>query len=138
MTSVVFTPGLDGHTIRFPYDPTVVAAIKATVPSYARSWNPHTRAWLIGPFWASVLADTLRCHGHTVTGLRSPPRYVHTDDSDWARMLFRRVGPNRAGPIFRSLSRILHPDVAGGDAQLQRELNLAHAELSQRKDDPAA
>ena len=69
--------------------------------------------------------------GFLITGIES----AGGDLSDWARILFRRVGPARAGPVFRSLSRGLHPDVATGDAQLQRELNAAHAELvTERKE----
>ena len=141
MTTVRFTPGLDEHVVRFAYDPAVVEAIKEIVPSYARSWRPATRTWLIDPNWAPVLADTLRTYGHTVTGLddhhRGDRQCDHRGDADWARILFRRVGPNRAGAVFRSLSRILHPDTTTGSTDLQRELNLAHAEISQRKD-PAA
>jgi hypothetical protein len=135
MTTVRFTPGLDGHVVAFAYHPAAVGLIKQTVPGYARSWGPHRRVWIVDPAWAHILADTLRCYGHTVVGLDAP-RQTHAGDADWARALFRRVGPSRAGPVFRSLSRILHPD-AGGDTQLQRELNAAHAEISQRKD-PAA
>ena len=143
MTTIRFTPGPDGHTVQFAYNRAVVELIKQTVPGYARSWSPERRVWLIDPFWAPVLADTLRMYGHTVVGLDDHhrddrDRHCHSGgDADWARMLFRRVGPARAGPVFRSLSRILHPDVATGDTQLQRELNLAHAEIAQRKD-PAA
>ncbi len=141
MTTIRFTPGPDGHVIQFAYTPTVVATIKETVPGYARSWNPQRRVWIIDPIWAPILADTLRMHGHTIVGLddhHRDDRQCHSGgDADWARMLFRRVGPSRVGPVFRSLSRILHPDVATGDTELQRELNLAHAEIAQRKD-PAA
>jgi hypothetical protein len=139
MTAVMFTAGPDGHVVRFAYDPTVVAAIKATVPSYARAWRPATRTWLIDPSWAPVLADTLRCYGHTVTGLddrrRGDRQCDCGGDTDWARTLFPRVGPTRYGPVFRALSRVLHPDTASGDVRLQRELNTAHAELlTQRKE----
>jgi hypothetical protein len=133
MTTVMFTPSPDGHIVRFAYDPTIVATIKQTVPSYARAWRPATRTWLIDSGWASVLADTLRVLGHTVTGLDDPRRDDRRcdcgGDAGWARALFRRVGPTRAGLVFRALSRILHPDTDTGDTQLQRELNAAHAEL---------
>jgi hypothetical protein len=129
VTAVLFTPASDGHTVRFAYDPAVVAAIKQTVPGYARSWHPHSHTWLVDPFWAPVLADTLQALGHTVTGLQPAQRQAH-GDADWARALFKRVGPQRYGPVYRALSRILHPDTATGDTRLQRELNTAHAELS--------
>ena len=130
MTAVRFTPGLDGTIVAFNYDPAVVATIKQTVPAHARSWHPREKLWTIEAGWAPVLAATLRDYGHTVTGLDEPP--PRHRDHDWAKMLFRRVGPARAGPVFRSLSKILHPDAASGDAQLQRELNAAHQEISSR------
>ena len=121
----------DQYVIRFSFDPTIVALIK-TIPVYARSWNPDTKVWRISDVYAEQLAADMSRLGYLVTGLEPADR----DDSDWARILFRRVGPNRAGPIFRSLSRVLHPDTATGDAQLQLELNAAHAELltHQRKE----
>ena len=69
--------------------------------------------------------------GHTVIGLE-PPQPQPADDTRWAHLLFKRVGPNRAGPVFRALSKCFHPDV-GGDMALRRELNAAHAELSTRQ-----
>ncbi len=142
MTVVMFTPGSGGHVVRFAYDPAVVATIKATVPSYARSWQPATRTWLIDPGWAPVLADTLRCYGHTITGLddrrRDDRRCDCGGDTGWARTLFRAVGPTRHGPVYRALSRVLHPDTDSGDVQLQRELDAAHAELLPQRKDPAA
>jgi hypothetical protein len=141
MTAVMFTAVRDGHVVQFAYDPAVVATIKQTVPSYARAWRPATKTWLIDPFWAPVLADTLRCYGHTITGLddrrRDDRQCDCGGDADWARTLFRRVGPIRRGPVFRALSRILHPDTATGDTQLQRELNTAHAELSTHRKESA-
>src|ERR1700752_288040 len=86
MIAVMFTPGPDGHTVRFAYDPEVVAAIKQTVPGYARSWRPHTKLWTVDPVWVPVLADTLRALGQIVTGLQPPPRQAH-GDADWARAL---------------------------------------------------
>ena len=67
MTTVRFTPGLDEHVVRFAYDPAVVEAIKEIVPSYARSWRPATRTWLIDPNWPRS-SRTLSAH----TGTPSP------------------------------------------------------------------
>ena len=68
--------------------------------------------------------------GYLVSGLESA-NHAGGDTAGWARTLFRRVGPARAEPVFRSLTRILHPDnPTTVDTQLQRELNAARAELS--------
>jgi hypothetical protein len=124
MTAVRFERRGDLYAIRFGYDPTLVAIIK-TIPSFARSWNPTTKEWTVIDAYAPQLAADIAALGYLVTGLQ---RETH-DTADWARILFRRVGHQRAGPVFRSLSRILHPDTPTGDAQLQRELNAAHDEL---------
>ena len=49
--------------------------------------------------------------------------------ADWARLLFDRVGPERADVVFRVLSRVLHPDNAIGDVALQQELSDARKRL---------
>lgn len=119
------------------YDPEVVDLIK-TVPSFARSWNPDTREWFISPTYAKGLAVDLVASGHRVVG-PSGRRVAGLEPdvgvgADWARLLLHRVGPTRAKAVFRSLSRVLHPDnAATGDTQLQRELNAAHAEMSRKK-----
>jgi hypothetical protein len=142
VTAVIFTPGPDGgwHTVRFAYDPGVVAVIKQTVPGYARSWKPQSHTWRVDPSWVPVLADMLRVLGHSVTGLdgrRHDDRARDRGDADWARALFRRVGPQRHATVYRALSRILHPDTDTGDTALQRELNAAHAELSTNRKESA-
>ncbi|HWT48540.1 MAG TPA: hypothetical protein VN255_08180, partial [Mycobacterium sp.] len=59
-----------------------------------------------------------------------PPRAeaFTSDTSLWAKILFRRVGRERREPVFRALTRVLHPDV-GGDHHLMQELNAAREEL---------
>jgi hypothetical protein len=134
VTAVIINRSDDGrHSVRFRYDASVVQLIKSTLPGYARAWSAHTRCWFIDPDWSHVLAAELRRHGHTVTGVDQPPPR-HAGDADWAKTLFRRVGPARHGPIFKALSRVLHPDVAiTGDTALMRELIDARNELLTEK-----
>jgi hypothetical protein len=114
----------DRYAIRFSFDPIIVALIK-TVPGYARSWHPATKTWFVDATYAKQLARDMAAIGFLITGIES----ADGDLSAWASILFRRVGPARAGPVFRSLSKVLHPDTTTGDARLQLELNAAHAEL---------
>jgi hypothetical protein len=69
-----------------------------------------------------------------VVGLGPPQPHADTrtpDTAQWAHALLRRVGPLRREPVFRALTRILHPDnPATGDAVLQRELNTARDQLA--------
>jgi hypothetical protein len=131
MTAVVFTRAGTTFTVRFRYDPAVVDLIK-TVPSYARSWDPVAREWTIGHHYVVPLEAALRALGHQVIGLNPPPRAGGS--GQWAHTLLHRVGPLRREPVFRALTRVLHPDnPATGDAVLQRELNTAREHLTERK-----
>lgn len=130
MTTVTFTQRGTDCMIRFPYHPDLVATVKATVPHYARTWNPGSKTWIVEAAYATALADEFRHLGHRVVGLEtSRRREVHDDPSRWAHMLFKRVGRSRSDQVYRALSRCLHPDV-GGDADLQRELNDARDHIS--------
>jgi hypothetical protein len=127
----------DQYVLRFAYDPNLVALVK-TVPAYARLWRPTGKVWYVDRFYAEQLARDMAALGYIVTGLEPPRCRCDDDPAAWARALLRRVGPARAGPVFRTLSRVLHPDnAATGDAQLQLELNAAHAEISIRRKDSA-
>jgi hypothetical protein len=132
MTAIRFQRRGDTHAVTFAYNPDVVELLKATVPSFLRSWNPDRREWLIlEPVYATQLADTLRRLGHTIIGIDDPPvqRQHATDPAGWARAVFQRIGPGRAPLAYKLLSRLCHPD-HGGDHQLQVELNQAFGELS--------
>ena len=129
MTAVMFDRRGETYAVRFSYDPTLVDLLKSTVPSYARRWSPPRREWFVEAIYARELADTLHGLGHTVVGIESVAPRDTFDVSCWAKLLFKRVGPNRSTAVYRVLSKCLHPDV-GGDTELQRELNDAHAEIS--------
>ncbi len=134
VSTVIFTRQGDGYGVRFRYDPALVELLKTAVPSYARSWDPSLKQWQIQAGHAERLASALRATGHQVIGLDPdpPPRTTTgTDTARWAKILFRRVGPSRREPVFRALTRVLHPDV-GGDTALMRELNDARDELKRR------
>jgi len=80
MSAVRFQRRGDVHAVTFAYDPMIVELVKATVPSFARSWNPQRHEWLIlEPVYATQFADTLRRLGYTVIGL-DPPKRNHGAD----------------------------------------------------------
>lgn len=133
MTAVRFESYGEQYLLRFAYDPTLVSIVK-TVPSYARSWQPTSKVWIVDRFYAEQLAADIARMGHTVIGLDAeqipPPKNTTNGDSgDWARAVFRRVGPGKTDVVYRALSRVLHPDV-GGDTELMQELNDARREIT--------
>jgi hypothetical protein len=128
MSTVIFQRRGTTYTVRFRYDPTLVELLKTAVPSHARNWDPATKEWTVDAGHAKRLASTLRATGHQVIGLDpDPPRTDSgTDPSQWARILFHRVGPTRREPVFRVLTKVLHPDnPVTGDTAIQKELNAA-------------
>ena len=121
-----------GYDVQFAFDRQVVELIKQTVPSSCRTWSQARRRWFVDAAWAPMLAAELRRRGHTVVGLEEHrrERVTHHDGRGWADSLFAAVGPGRATAVYRSLSRILHPDVATGDTTLQHQLNVAYSEIT--------
>jgi len=118
------------YAVTSRYNPDVVATIRSVVAGFARNYNPATRTWLIDAAWAGALASALRAQGFNVTGIAEPA--PPTPNRDWAAALLAAVGPDRVDAAVRALSRVLHPDVSGGDADLQRQLLAARDELRRR------
>ena len=128
-TAVRFEKRGDKYAVTFAYNPNIVALIK-TVPAGARSWKPDAKLWFIDAGYAPSLAASMRECGYIVTGMDKPKPDGPGPRADWAQLLFARVGQQRAEPVFRALTRVLHPDTPTGDTQLQRELNNARDRLS--------
>jgi len=52
------TPQRDGSlAFQSPYDPGLVAALKAAIPYADRRWEPSDKTWRVAPQWANTLAD---------------------------------------------------------------------------------
>ena len=123
MTAVMFEHRDQVYAVTLlPYDPLAVEAIKAVVPSFARRWSPLQREWLIDAVYEQRLAAALRRLDCTIVGLDGQ-RYHGANSAEWAREVFRRVGPERAPLAYKALSRICHPDTSTGDHRLMQELN---------------
>lgn len=49
-----------------------------------------------------------------------------TPPNDWAEVLFAAVGPRLREPVFKALTKCLHPDLVGSElTHLQQQLNAA-------------
>lgn len=115
------------YAVCFPYDPDIVTLIKR-VPSHARSWNPEIKEWRVSDVYVNELAALLKKNGHHVLGVGAANATAST--SQWAEVLFQRVGEARVESVFRALTRVLHPDnLVTGDGSLQQELNNARDDL---------
>lgn len=129
MSVVYITVCTKTATLRCPYNPSVVETIKRVVPSALRSWEAPEKAWKVHVDWVDSLAAELRQGGHTVRKTVKtappppPPRSAPMEN--WANALMDAVGPARIEPVHRALTRVLHPDVAGGDTVLMQQLNAA-------------
>ena len=69
MTVVKFERCGTEWVVRFPYNPTAVETLKASVPYFARQWKPIAKEWVIGSMYGPDLAAALQAVGCTVIGL---------------------------------------------------------------------
>jgi hypothetical protein len=124
-------------------------AIIKDLPS--RKWDPDKRYWRIPTDLIGVLQTRLEATGDKVTVERPPPPgnndsrriqqleqevqrlrgQLHqarsttaAHSSSWAESLLDQCGAELGARVVRALSKVLHPD-AGGDSDLQRDLNVA-------------
>lgn len=63
--------------VRTPYDPALVAQLKAAIPASDRKWEPAERAWLVAPMHATTVQEMLsrhfRCYVELPDGLAHAP-----------------------------------------------------------------
>jgi hypothetical protein len=127
MSVVQFTDLGWVYTVRFAYDPQLVALIKGAVPASMRSYDPVLRQWTVNVTYVHKLADSMRELGCTVVGLDPP---LQTGRDSWAQQLLDQVGIDRIQAVYRALTRVLHPDnQVTGDGRLQQQLNDAYSQL---------
>jgi HepA-related protein (HARP) len=119
----------DTARVSFGYDPGAVSIIKS-ITSTSRSYDPTTKVWTVAGSVVDDLVWMLTQDGHkvhvTVTG--HPPQ----TSAGWADALFTAVGPDRVDAVYRALTKVLHPDNATGDHDLQQQLNVARDHHTKR------
>lgn len=118
-----------GVDVKFDYDPTVIAYIKAEIPKSFRAYVPAEKTWRLDGGIDDLLAYA-RLLGFRVEdnrrGKARAPQFNAT--TDWATALFEAVGADRATAVYRALSKVLHPD-AGGDHSLMVALTSAKSAI---------
>jgi hypothetical protein len=128
MTTAAFRRRSDYYTVRFSYDPDLIELLKTTVPRWVRSWDPTTKEWTVAAEFGRTPEWVIAHAGHRTVGLDEPRAAV--DRAGWAEALLDAVGPTRHEPVFRALTKVLHPDTPIGVGRLQQELNDARERLS--------
>jgi hypothetical protein len=119
-------------TIDTPYKAEFVSDLKAQIPARGRKWDPATKLWIIEPNYHS-LALRLAKHHYNKVILKDTHGY-HSDetpepkkprDADWAAAMFAAVPEQLHQPLYRAISKVLHPDI-GGDPENMKTLTRAY------------
>ena len=111
----------DRASVRMAYDAAVVAAVKAAVPQWGRSYDPRSKTWLIDAAYVTSVIKLLRsrygaANVQVIGQDREPGR------ADWAAQLFERLPQRLREPAYKALIRVVHPDL-NGDGRVCQELN---------------
>lgn len=130
-------------TLTFDYDPAMVEALKANIPSRSRKWNPDLRQWWFKSDQIDSVERLARMYCGRVEyeqGRRSHQwgASPHTGTSTLAdayQTLYVTPGapPEVIRAAYRALSKLYHPDV-GGDTAMMQKVNEAYGRLQQSMD----
>ncbi len=113
--------------VTFPYDEQAVTIIR-TIPG--RHWNAELKQWLIATDRARLAAKRFHDAGFTVTidgrayESTPPPSPTSATAKPPLVALFNVLPDRLRQPVYKALSKVLHPDV-GGDTALMQQLNRA-------------
>jgi hypothetical protein len=93
-----------------------------------RAWDAATKRWVIPAADVNIAARVLREEGWRVeiiepvqAGTRTPPL---PQTASWADAMFKAIPGRLHQPVFRALTKVLHPDV-GGDLVAMQQLTAA-------------
>ena len=121
MTTVHFTR--DGHTahVTFTYDVRAVEIIKS-IPG--RRYDPRRKRWTIDVTTVRHAVERFTNAGFTVTADKAS-HATTSPNTNAIGALFEKLPPRLRTDAYKSLARVLHPDV-GGDTVLMQQLNDAY------------
>lgn len=142
MTNVYVAASPNGRCwiVRFAYDANLVRHLKAVKPEH-RSFDPVEKTWSISDYISlHTIVARIAADGYVVISddpafrnrrqSTPPPPAKPAAAEPWADALFDAVGPDRIDAVHRALTKVLHPDVAGGDAALMQALNVARDRMA--------
>lgn len=108
---------------RVPYRREWVAAVKSTVPSDYRSWDPDDKTWTV---WPPYGQDVLRLTRGTFGGVRETNGGSQIPDEHFRILHLRETAPPELiEASYRVMARLHHPD-RGGDHAAMLRINSAY------------
>lgn len=123
--------GLVAAKVQSPFE---AKDIIKEVPFQHRKWNADQKVWEINvEFWISFLMDKLKRSGFQVIlvdpanlmGNYEPPKQKRGAlPHGWADVMFGNTDRALHAPLYKALTRVLHPDF-GGDEEQMKDLNAA-------------
>lgn len=120
-------PALDGgYWLETPYNPSYVADLKTTLPTFARRWEPDLKLWWVAPEFITLAEQVLARHYEVA----SPPTATNNGNADAYKTLWLRPGAPQelVRSAYRTLAKLHHPD-AGGDTRQMQRINAAFEQL---------
>ena len=125
-----------------PYDPDLVAELKARVPYRSRTWDPETKSWRIAPQFTETIVGAIRTLGFDVerlapkgsTGSASQTGRS-TPDPDLAVLYLLPDAPKEVvQAAFRALALLYHPNRAGYEATpTMQRINAAFDNVKRKR-----
>lgn len=125
MTQITLDDRGDEIVVSFPFDRDAVDRLKATVPSFARRFDPTTKRWHVESRWGEALTEALLADGHdvgAVPGEPPPPEasepgslWAPGADKEWAKAkaaeIFDSIPAHLRSRTFRELAKLVFPDL---------------------------
>jgi hypothetical protein len=132
MTPPTITLTRDGRAeLRFPYDALFIERLKATVPAYARTYDPAAKSWTVMPTYVDAafrLMFTVFPDVDVVEQTSAGPTFDRGGDPREAALIvlhLRETAPPELIVVaHKCLARLHHPD-KGGDHDAMVAINAA-------------
>lgn len=112
-------------TISCPYEPHFVKALKREVDSAYRWWDKDSKLWHIRSAFIKEVLPLCRQYYEEVECRVNVKEVLASSKVNVFEQLFKRITPQYADRIYKSLAKVVHPDL-GGDADLMKQLNEAY------------
>ncbi len=123
--------------LTFPYNRGLVEALKREEPSYARSYDPATKEWMVTQPYVAVAGALVEATFPDTEVIDFSTNFSRPNPSPSAPDEYRTLHLLPSAPqelveaAYKCLSRLYHPD-RGGDTQKMQALNAAVSVIRRR------